>query len=62
MVGRQSFDILKMRATFQSFWVRELIGKLGVPYNRRLRVRGSPHPLNYEAFLPPRAAESKVVI
>jgi hypothetical protein len=26
-------------------WVRKLIGKLGVPYNRRLRVRGSPHPL-----------------
>src|SRR5437899_1958078 len=27
-------------------WVRKLIGKLGVPYNRRLRVRGSSHPLN----------------
>ena len=39
-------------------WVRKLIGKLGVPYNRRLRVRGSPHPLIYHAYLPPRAAES----
>jgi hypothetical protein len=29
-----------MRANFKSFWVRKLIGKLGVPYNRRLRVRG----------------------
>jgi hypothetical protein len=37
-------DIFKMRAIFKSFWVRKLIGKLGVPYNRRLGVRGSPHP------------------
>jgi hypothetical protein len=51
------FDILKMRANLNR-WVRKLIGKLGVPYNRRLRVRGSPHPLIYEAYLPPRAAES----
>ena len=29
-----------------SSWVRKLIGKLGVPYNRRLGVRGSSHPLN----------------
>ena len=29
-------------------WVRKLIGKLGVPYNRRLRVRGSPHPHDYD--------------
>ena len=34
------FDIFKMRAIFKSFWVRKLIGKLGVPYNRGLRVRG----------------------
>jgi len=47
-----------MCAIFQSFWVRKLIGKLGVPYNRRLRVRGSSHPLIYEAYLPTRAAES----
>jgi hypothetical protein len=48
-----------MRAIFQSCWVRKLTGKLGVPYNRRLRVRGSPHPHDYGAVLPPRAAESK---
>jgi hypothetical protein len=47
-----------MSATFQSFWVRKLIGKLGVPYNRRLRVRGSPHPLDYDAGLSLAAAES----
>jgi hypothetical protein len=40
------------------FWVRKLIGKLGVPYNRRLPVRGWPHPLNYEADLSLPAAES----
>jgi hypothetical protein len=34
------FAIFKMRAIFQTCWVRRLIGKLGVPYNRRLRVRG----------------------
>jgi hypothetical protein len=48
-----------MRAIFQSYWVRKLIGKLGVPYNRRLRVRGSPHPKNrYDAVLSLAAAES----
>jgi hypothetical protein len=47
-----------MHATFQSVWMRKLIGKLGVPYNRRLRVRGSPHPHDYGALLPPLAAES----
>ena len=31
-----------MRASF-NHWVRKLIGKLGVPYNRRLGVRGSSH-------------------
>jgi hypothetical protein len=41
MVNHQSFDIFKMRAKLKSIWVRKLIGKLGVPYNRRLRVRGS---------------------
>jgi hypothetical protein len=52
------FDILKMRAIFKPIWVRKLIGKLGVPYNRRLRVRGSPHPLNYDADLSLPAADS----
>src|SRR5271170_7752893 len=47
-----------MRAIFKSFWVRKLIGKLGVPYNRRLRVRGSPHPLFYDADLSLPAAVS----
>jgi hypothetical protein len=47
-----------MYAIFKSFWVRKLIGKLGVPYNRRLRVRGSPHPRYYGDFLPLRACES----
>jgi len=47
-----------MRAIFKSVWVRKLIGKLGVPYNRRLRVRGSPHPLFYDADLSLPAAES----
>jgi hypothetical protein len=47
-----------MRATFKSVWVRKLIGKLGVPYNRRLRVRGSPHPNGYEPGLSLTAAES----
>jgi hypothetical protein len=47
-----------MRANFKSVWVRKLIGKLGVPYNRRLRVRGSPHPLYYDADLSLPAADS----
>jgi hypothetical protein len=47
-----------MRAIFKSVWVRKLIGKLGVPYNRRLGVRGSSHPLNYDADLSLPAAES----
>ncbi|SRR5258706_11793603 len=34
------------------------IGKPSVPYNRRLRVRGSPHQMNYEGILPSLAAES----
>jgi hypothetical protein len=47
-----------MRANFKTVWVRKLIGKLGVPYNRRLRVRGSPHPLFYDADLSLPAADS----
>jgi hypothetical protein len=47
-----------MRAILKSVWVRKLIGKLGVPYNRRLRVRGSPHPLIYFADLSLPAADS----
>jgi hypothetical protein len=47
-----------MRAIFKSVWVRKLIGKLGVPYNRRLGVRGSSHPLFYDAVLSLPAAES----
>jgi hypothetical protein len=52
-----------MSAMFQSLWVRKLIGKPRVPYNRGLRVRGSSHPLferDYEPFLPPFAVASKV--
>jgi hypothetical protein len=47
-----------MRAKYSSFWVRKLIGKLAVPHNRRLPVRGWPHPLDYEVGLSFRAAES----
>jgi hypothetical protein len=47
-----------MRAIFKLYWVRRLIGKPGVPYNRRLRVRGSPHPVDYDADLSLPAAES----
>jgi hypothetical protein len=47
-----------MRAIFKLVWVRKLIGKLGVPYNRRLGVRGSSHPLNYDADLSFPAADS----
>src|SRR5487761_2242463 len=39
-------------------WVRKLIGKLGVPYNRTLGVRGSSHPLDYDAGLSLPAADS----
>jgi hypothetical protein len=52
------FDISKMRAIFKSFWVRRLNGKPGVPYNRRLRVRGSSHPHDYDAGLSLPAADS----
>src|SRR5208283_4763105 len=50
--------MIQICAIFKSVWVRRLIGKPGVPYNRRLRVRGSPHPLNYDAGLSLPAAES----
>jgi IS1 family transposase len=49
---------MKFYAKLKSVWVRKLIGKLGVPYNRRLRVRGSPHPLYYVADLSLPAADS----
>ena len=42
---------------FKSVWVRKLIGKRGVPYNRRLGVRGSSHPCNYDAGLSLRATD-----
>jgi hypothetical protein len=57
-IGENNFAIFKMRAIFKSVWVRKLIGKLGVPYNRRLRVRGSSHPLFYDADLSLPAADS----
>jgi hypothetical protein len=47
-----------MCAKYQSFWVRKLTGQTRVPYNRGLRVRGSPHPLFYDADLSLPAAES----
>jgi hypothetical protein len=47
-----------MRVIFQLFRVRKLTSQTRVPYNRGLRVRGSPHPNDYGAVLPPRAAES----
>src|ERR1700722_4980074 len=49
----------KMYAIFQLCWVRKLIGKLSVPYNRRLRVRGSSHPQCYGPDLSISAACSK---
>jgi hypothetical protein len=47
-----------MRAIFKSVWVRRLIGKPGVPYNRRLPVRGWSHPQVYAAGLSSPAADS----
>lgn len=41
-------------------WVRKLIGKLGVPYNRRLGVRGSSHPLkSCRRFITPRSGKQR---
>src|SRR5258706_14023287 len=39
-------------------WMRKLIGKLGLSYSRRLRVRGSAHPPVYDADLSLLAADS----
>jgi hypothetical protein len=47
-----------MRATLNR-QVRRLIGKIGVPYNRRLGVRGSSHPQIYDAVLSLAEADSK---
>ena len=58
MIGRQTFNFFKMLAICKSVWVRKLTGKLGVPYNRRLGVRGSSHPLDYNAGLSLPAADS----
>jgi hypothetical protein len=45
------------------FRVRKLIGKLGVPYNRRLGVRGFPHPhFQGKFWTPPAAAMSALRI
>jgi len=49
-----------MRAIFQSR-VRKLTGQTSVPYNRGLRVRGSPHPFNYDCGLSLPAAESNAI-
>jgi hypothetical protein len=46
-----------MRAMFNQR-VRRLIGKPGVPYNRSLRVRTSPHPLDYDDGLSIAATKS----
>ena len=49
-----------MRAKFQPFRVRKLIGKLGVPYNRRLGVRGSSHPQCLcRRFITPRCGKQR---
>jgi hypothetical protein len=58
VILKNKFVIPKMRAIFKSVWVRKLIGKLGVPYNRRLGVRGSSHPLFYDADLSLPTADS----
>jgi hypothetical protein len=48
-----------IRNIFSPSWVRKLIGKLGVPYNRRLRVRDSSHPSAHATLFCPFAAESR---
>ena len=51
---------LKSMQNSIQFWVRKLIGKLGVPYNRRLGVRGSSHPLNLcRRFITPRSGKQR---
>jgi IS1 family transposase len=47
-----------MRVNLNS-WVRRLIGKPSVPYNRRLPVRGWSHPLIYDDGLSIAATKSK---
>ena len=50
-----------MRVKLKSVWVRKLIGKLGVPYNRRLGVRGSPHPQSScRLFINPRCGKQRL--
>jgi hypothetical protein len=49
-----------MRAIFKSVWVRKLIGKLGVPYNRRFQVQRLSHPQILIADLSLAAAEINV--
>jgi len=46
-----------MCAIFQ-LRVRKLTGQTRVPYNRGLRVRGSPHPHDYDSGLPLPATDS----
>jgi hypothetical protein len=53
-------DISKICAIFKSVWVRKLTGKLGVPSNRRLRVRGSLRPHRFDAGLSLVIAKSNV--
>jgi len=56
-IKNMTVDFFKMGAIFQ-FRVRKLIGQTRGLYNLGLRVRGSPHPHDYGALLPPLAAES----
>jgi len=46
---------------FPSFWVRKLTGQTRVPYDHRFRVRGSAHPIDYDAGLSLLAAESNAL-
>ena len=51
---------LKSMQNSIQFWVRKLIGKLGVPYNRRLGVRGSSHPQKSCCrFITPRSGKQR---
>jgi hypothetical protein len=52
--------VLPNMCNFSIAWVRQLIGKLRVPYNRGLGVRGSSHPLLTHADDSGFTAESKV--
>jgi hypothetical protein len=44
MEPQRKLDSFEMHATFQSLWVRKLIGQARGLYTPGLRVRGSPHP------------------